>query len=76
MSAELLRRAAALLREHAETDRELPPPALALAAWLGATAEVAEANDAHDGFDLDAVDDTYRAAVATARAILREEDTR
>lgn len=52
-----------------------PPVATALAAWLDATAEVADANDASDGFDLDAVDDTHRAAVATARAILREEET-
>ena len=47
-----------------------PPVALALAAWLDAAAEVA--NYGSDGFDLDAVDDTYRGAVTTARAILRE----
>lgn len=49
-----------------------PPVAFALAAWLDAAAAVVEGNDEHDGFDLDAVDDTYRGALATARAVLRE----
>lgn len=49
-----------------------PPVALALAAWLDATAEVVEGNDEYDGVDLDAVDGTYRGAITTARAILRE----
>lgn len=50
-----------------------PPVVLALANWLDATAVVVEGNDACDGFDLDAVDGTYRGAVNAARAILREE---
>lgn len=42
-----------------------------LANWLDAAAEVAEANDAHDGFDLDTIDNiSYRAACAVARAVL------
>lgn len=50
-----------------------PPIALALATWLDAAAEVVDSNDECDGFDLDAVDGTYRGAVNTARAILRED---
>lgn len=49
-----------------------PPVGYALAVWLDAAATVVEANDAYDGFDLDAVDETYRAAITVARAILRE----
>lgn len=50
-----------------------PDLCLAMACWLDAAADVSEANYENDGFDEDAIDDTYRGALRCARVINRDQ---